>query len=42
MLYTRFVIGEETLSSTIPFSFSQPAIFCTAIKSLILFLVIGH
>ena len=27
MLYTRFVIGEETLSSTSVFSFSQPAIF---------------
>ena len=26
MLYTRFVIGEETLSSTILFSFSQPSI----------------
>jgi hypothetical protein len=27
MLYTRFVIGEETLSSTSAFSFSHPAIF---------------
>jgi len=27
MLYTRFVIGEETLSSTSVFSFSHPAIF---------------
>jgi hypothetical protein len=27
MLYTRFVIGEETLSSTSVFNFSQPAIF---------------
>src|ERR1035438_1464424 len=36
MLYTRFVMGEDTLSSTIAFSFSHPAIFCTAIKSFIL------
>src|SRR5580704_11282927 len=36
MLYTRLVIGEETLSSTIVFSFSHPTIFCTAIKSFIL------
>jgi hypothetical protein len=36
MLYTRFVIGEETLSSTIAFSFPHPAIFSTAIKSFIL------
>ena len=27
MLYTRFVIGDETLSSTRAFSFSHPAIF---------------
>jgi hypothetical protein len=27
MLYTRFVIGEETLSRTSAFSFSHPAIF---------------
>jgi hypothetical protein len=27
MLYTRLVIGEETLSSTSVFSFSHPAIF---------------
>jgi hypothetical protein len=27
MLYTRFVIGDETLSSTSVFSFSHPAIF---------------
>src|SRR6202790_3909032 len=35
MLYTRFVIGDETLSSTIPFNFSHWAIFSTAIKSCI-------
>src|ERR1035438_1814499 len=35
MLYTLFVIGEETLSSTIAFSFVHPAIFSTAIKSVI-------
>ena len=29
MLYTRFVIGEETLSSTSAFSFSHRAIFPT-------------
>jgi hypothetical protein len=28
MLYTRFVIGEETLSSTSVFNFSHWAIFC--------------
>jgi hypothetical protein len=27
MLYTRFVIGDETLSSTSVFSFSHPTIF---------------
>ena len=35
MLYTRFVIGDETLSSTIAFNFSH-SIFSTAIKSFIL------
>src|SRR5579871_1319722 len=35
MLYTRFVIGEETLSSTSAFSFSQWASFSTSIKSFI-------
>ena len=33
MLYTRFVIGEETLSSTSIFSFSQWASFSITIKS---------
>src|SRR5579862_8984101 len=42
MLYTRFVIGEETLSSTSAFSFSHPAIFSTAIKSFILGPFNGH
>ncbi len=42
MLYNRFVIGEETLSSTSVFSFSHPAIFCTATKSFVFVLVIGH
>jgi hypothetical protein len=35
MLYTRFVIGEETLSSTSVFNFCHCAIFSTTIKSLI-------
>ena len=35
MLYTRRVIGEETLSSTSAFSRSHCAIFSTAIKSSI-------
>ena len=35
MLYTRFVIGEETLSSTSVFNFCHWAIFSTTIKSLI-------
>jgi hypothetical protein len=42
MLYTRFVIGEETLSNTIAFSFCHPSIFCTAIKSFILGPFNGH
>src|SRR5271169_6496640 len=42
MLYTRFVIGEDTLSSTIAFSFVHPAIFSTAIKSFILGPFNGH
>src|SRR5579863_3084735 len=35
MLYTRFVIGDETLSSTSVFNCSHCAIFSTAIKSFI-------
>ncbi len=35
MLYTRFVIGEETLSSTNPFSHRHSAAFGTTIKSVI-------
>src|ERR1019366_5706701 len=42
MLYTRFVIGEETLSSTSIFSFSHWAIFSNAINSFILGPVVGH
>src|SRR5579862_6203942 len=42
MLYTRFVIGEETLSSTSAFSFSQCASFSTRTKSFIFVFVIGH
>src|SRR5580704_3619270 len=36
MLYTRLVIGEETLSSTSVFNFCHCAIFSTAINSVIL------
>jgi hypothetical protein len=36
LLYTRFVIGELTLSSASAFSFSHPAILSPAIKSSIL------
>src|SRR5215470_16576150 len=36
MLYTRFVIGEETLSRTSVFNFSQPAIRCFTTNSVIL------
>src|SRR5271157_4291673 len=36
MLYTRFVIGEETLSSTSAFTFSHRAIFPNTIISFIL------
>src|ERR1035437_910935 len=36
MLYTRFVIGEETLSSTSFFNFSHCAIFSITISSFIL------
>jgi hypothetical protein len=36
MLYTRFVMGEETLSSTNAFNFSHCAIFSIAISSFIL------
>src|SRR5579862_5964049 len=45
MLYTRFVIGEETLSRTSAFNFSHCAIFSTAINSFILVLLLsinGH
>ena len=35
MLYTRFVIGEETLSSTSVFNFCHCAIFSRLIKSFI-------
>ena len=42
MLYTRFVIGEETLSSTSVFSVCHCAIFSTTIKSFILGPVVGH
>ena len=35
MLYTRFVIGEETLSSTSVFNFSHPSSFSTTTKSVI-------
>src|SRR6266852_5746621 len=42
MLYTRFVIGDETLSSTSAFNFCHCAIFSTAIKSFILGPVVGH
>jgi hypothetical protein len=36
MLYTRFVIGEDTLSSTIAFNLSHSAGFSTTVKSFIL------
>ena len=36
MLYTRRVIGEETLSSTSAFNLCHSAIFSTTIKSFIL------
>src|SRR5262249_55110585 len=36
MLYTRFVIGDETLSSTSVFNFCHCAIFSRLIKSFIL------
>src|ERR1700693_5003329 len=46
MLYTRFVIGEETLSSTSAFTSSHRAIFPNTIISFILgvllFGIIGH
>jgi hypothetical protein len=42
MLYTRFVIGEETLSSTSVFNFCHCAIFSRLIKSFILGPDIGH
>jgi hypothetical protein len=42
MLYTRFVIGEETLSSTIVFNFCHCVIFSTAINSFILGPDVGH
>src|ERR1700689_797187 len=42
MLYTRFVIGEETLSSTSAFNFCHCAIFSNAINSFILGPVVEH
>src|SRR5579863_3120685 len=42
MLYTRFVIGEETLSRTSIFSFSQWAIFSVATNSFIFRPFNGH
>src|SRR6267154_1177450 len=42
MLYTRFVIGEETLSSTSVFNFCHCAIFSRLINSFILGPDIGH
>jgi len=42
MLYTRFVIGEETLSSTSVFNFCHCAIFSRLINSFIQAPVIGH
>jgi hypothetical protein len=42
MLYTRFVIGEETLSSTSVFNFSHWAIFSIATKSFIFSPFNGH
>src|ERR1700691_4583827 len=42
MLYTLFVIGEETLSSTSVFNFSHWAIFSTAINSFIWCPDVGH
>jgi hypothetical protein len=42
MLYTRFVIGEDTLSSTSIFSFSHWAIFSITTKSFIFSLFNGH
>jgi hypothetical protein len=34
MLYTRFVIGEETLSGTSVFSYSHPSSFSTTTRSV--------
>jgi hypothetical protein len=42
MLYTRFVIGEETLSSTSIFNFSHWPIFSIATKSFIFSPFKGH
>jgi hypothetical protein len=42
MLYTRLVIGEDTLSKTKAFSFSQWASFSITIKSVILGPVVGQ
>ena len=42
MLFTRFVIGEETLSRTSAFCFSHWAIFSNAINSFFLGPVVGH
>ena len=41
MLYTRFVIGEETLSSTRAFNISYWAIFSIATKSFMFSLFMG-
>src|SRR5580658_2921127 len=42
MLYTRFVIGDDTLSSTRDFNFSHCAIFSIAINSFIFGPDVGH
>src|SRR5258706_14370111 len=42
MLYTRRVIGDETLSSTSAFSLCHSEAFSTTIKSCISLPVIGH
>src|ERR1035437_10271602 len=42
MLYTRFVIGEETLSSTSAFNFSHWAILSITTKSFIFSPFNGH
>ena len=42
MLYTRFVIGEETLSSTSAFSFCHCAISSATTKSFVLSSLLGN